>query len=419
MASSITPDILSYSEQKGHDEPAEESGESSQGSEHRVKGEPIRPIPRRASAWRAMNAEDLGIFWCREMYGYDEIFEKARVQHVDDGCGIAGWENLDKLVSLYSKYMDNVFRCSPAEIKEVNLIMTRSECAKEADLMLVRDVCDKLKENISRLTLPETSRICATQMMMAQPSPSTDFNACKLLVDTRLNPGTLIFLQRFESILLRFLKGKKPSEINYQTLFAEFASIFIITFCPGDMQQMDIFGKKVTSTPDLRYVKCKDQDVLVATIAEVKKMPKIAGGPPEKRRRLIDEDISDDSDDDDEEEDSFLSDKLRGQHAAELLLEVSESILPIHEKKRHVLGLIIQGTNVCLTGLEIDEDHFKQLQEPVYKELKDEKAMIYHTRSYDMFIKEDRHHLIKILLTLVKLADNRYLMHLLYPQDKL
>ncbi|XP_052103155.1 uncharacterized protein LOC127736632 isoform X2 [Mytilus californianus] len=88
-----------------------------------------------------------------------------------------------------------------------------------------------------------------------------------------------------------------------------------------------------------------------------------------------------------------LNTMVLGQHAGELLLDLRRHCTDDDEPKLTMPGIIVDGTKIFFTVLEISSTHYKKLKENI--ELDDQdKAIIYYSIPLDILLREDRNVLI-------------------------
>ncbi|XP_064646910.1 uncharacterized protein LOC135499856 isoform X1 [Lineus longissimus] len=224
--------------------------------------------------------------------------------------------------------------------------------------------------------------------------------------------GCMAYLKRLKSIFEMCLAQPpaKPDEQTFTWLFCTFTQMLSIDLPSGGCmpRSLRVCGNDVKSIPDLRMLKVEDMklkgcyEISVVTVGEVKKrtvsvvkdqeeQSDAAGDNLIKRRRL------------DKLKNTFSSD-LRGQHAAELLVELPFSAVKGYNNDNLIFGLVIQATKVSLTCLRMKKEHLQELLEETSEVSPSHKANIFYTRPYDMLCAEDRKHLVYILTTLAKLA---------------
>ncbi|XP_064652978.1 uncharacterized protein LOC135503357 [Lineus longissimus] len=247
---------------------------------------------------------------------------------------------------------------------------------------------------------------------------------------------TVEFLKTFEAILSFWLDGVIPPEAAFQHLFQTYAAIFRIPFRPGSIlgkRSTPVFGTAVKCVPDLLYTECfldketRTQCNYVVTVAEVKLACEDKQSPPNmspKGMTLRSAENSSgfnrmSSPTTSSMADIPLPDGVKGQHAIQLLTEVSLALPDRYDpKKKSMLGLIVQATKVRLTYFEISKDHLNLIQQgTVPTNLGGNTATVRYSQAYDIFIKEDREDLVHMMVGLAAIGHNyrktpfyRYLM---------
>ncbi|CAC5371673.1 unnamed protein product [Mytilus coruscus] len=96
----------------------------------------------------------------------------------------------------------------------------------------------------------------------------------------------------------------------------------------------------------------------------------------------------------------FLSRRVLGQHAGELLLDLHAFVNPTEMTTLSVPGMIVNKTEVILTLLEISCDHLQKLESGT-DILLDQRGTIYYSKPFDIIMDcEDRSVLIDSLMRL-------------------
>ncbi|XP_064653217.1 uncharacterized protein LOC135503545 isoform X2 [Lineus longissimus] len=221
--------------------------------------------------------------------------------------------------------------------------------------------------------------------------------------------GCMAYLKRLKSIFEMCLAQPpaKPDEQTFTWLFCTFTQMLSIDLPSGGCmpRSLRVCGNDVKSIPDLRMLKVEDMKLkgcyeisvvtvkkrTVSVVKDQEEQSDAAGDNLIKRRRL------------DKLKNTFSSD-LRGQHAAELLVELPFSAVKGYNNDNLIFGLVIQATKVSLTCLRMKKEHLQELLEETSEVSPSHKANIFYTRPYDMLCAEDRKHLVYILTTLAKLA---------------
>ncbi|XP_064628304.1 uncharacterized protein LOC135487937 isoform X2 [Lineus longissimus] len=241
------------------------------------------------------------------------------------------------------------------------------------------------------------------------------------------------FLELLADILHRTSCGLVPKEAAFMNLFQRYAQLCKLYLSPGDTitRKMTVLGYTVKSMPDFQF-RSKDEsrnEFLVITVGECKPSVCRKGSSEKtyghdspstiaaKRRRLSGLPEKQDHDasvhdkavqhsprtahrlSEDEVAIAELGCKLSGQHACDLLLELPHSAMKAYGRGTCMLGLIIEGTKVRLTCLEMKTEHLEKIQSST-EPIDDEEATLHYTRAYDMLNCNDRKHLDYILLTL-------------------
>ncbi|XP_064631925.1 uncharacterized protein LOC135490609 [Lineus longissimus] len=253
-----------------------------------------------------------------------------------------------------------------------------------------------MKENI-RLTIKSSLKnfeIMAGNNIYAREKTFREINLMK---------ETLRFLDILQKMFTKYVNEEPTDEICFVNIFRSFAQMFLVEFCPVSKRVGEIFGTKVSSCPDLCYEVQKgprSSSAVITTIAEVKQSASPLGdssscdlrsGNQEEKKKIDDID---------------LPFNLRGQHAAELLLELPFSALQPCDGEEVILGITVQCTRVRLTCLKMETNLRKLLEKGHEQDLPGVKsAEIHYTRGYDILKKEDRKHLGYILLLLAYLED--------------
>ncbi|XP_063411846.1 uncharacterized protein LOC134694729 [Mytilus trossulus] len=88
-----------------------------------------------------------------------------------------------------------------------------------------------------------------------------------------------------------------------------------------------------------------------------------------------------------------LNSTVLGQHAGELLLDLRRHCTDEDKSKLTMPGIIVDGTKIFFTVLEISSTHFKKLKENIELEEED-KAIIYYSTPLDILLRDDRNVLI-------------------------
>jgi len=240
------------------------------------------------------------------------------------------------------------------------------------------------------------------------------------------------FVKGFENILEKSITGIQPDESHFVALFQDFTQMFYAKFEPFGTRRepgssvnakfcvRKIGGITVTSIPDLLYAQGYNP-VSIVTVAEVKRIS--------YSNNVEEENVLDKSEpaakkpchDENYVQDISFPSGLRGQHATQLLFFRPHTSMP---NKNCILGMVVQGTKVRLTCLEMSEEHLEELG--TAKNFKDcssisedkdiddaepsprisHKSFVYYTKAFDMFIRKDRVCLVHILTTLAKHAND-------------
>ncbi|XP_052088563.1 uncharacterized protein LOC127725545 [Mytilus californianus] len=193
--------------------------------------------------------------------------------------------------------------------------------------------------------------------------------------------------------------------------------------------------KQVTSEPDIRLFKCglnhefsKVMVSVVQVIPDLTYNPVIPSGKTKKRRKtfrersrrsgFISENVlskystssmetlaSGDTEELSIEVD--LNDRVLGQHAGELLLDLhnkhkgDEKLHSEDEVRKNLTmtGMIVNGTRVFFTLLEMTRKHYQKLKD--YEDLdENDKAIIYYSNPKDILMEPERRTLIKDFMSL-------------------
>ncbi|XP_064635948.1 uncharacterized protein LOC135493045 isoform X1 [Lineus longissimus] len=405
-------------------------------------------LPKNASRWKAWDAEQIGIRFRQHKVEQDK-WRKLLKEKISSSVTISKWgimvkafkdlmdeipyspsaSSMSRLIRILNSHHNNAIRhVRPKSKKDMTTTGSTDEDddnADEDDIEFVKAERRAVGDGCKEMRLEFS---CVVDQMVEKTGIQK--GPLKNIFITQL----VLFLGDFQIMLRNWEQGRPPLEAAFQNLFRMFANIFMIPFRPGDAEDarsMKIFGQQVVCKPDLRYQLNSDitgdkaeRDSFVVTIAEVKKIStftegsrfgiglhssrdvvkpstgtttseKISSSPPMKRLKAVPV-----------EEEVDLPDDIKGQHAVELLMEIPFSTVRDSEKMKCALGLIIQGTKVRLTWLEITLEHFELIQEEKFKELDDDtKAYISYSQGYDMFVKEDRRNLVEILMGMAAIGE--------------
>lgn len=191
-------------------------------------------------------------------------------------------------------------------------------------------------------------------------------------------------------------EGEIITEHMFQHLFVGFLQLFgirchYVPFFPTKAS-MDIDGRVVTGEADVSIKQFsynrKEQgsvmDWKTLLVCEVTKQLRRNEEPPSKRTRTSSHDDI-----------LLISDKLLGQHGAELLLNYPSSV-----NKDHILGLIVEQTHITFVVLSITEKQYQQLIDGYIKYDTENGPKMLLSKSYDYLILSDRKCLTKAFLTI-------------------
>ncbi|XP_076117642.1 uncharacterized protein LOC143085270 [Mytilus galloprovincialis] len=211
--------------------------------------------------------------------------------------------------------------------------------------------------------------------------------------------------------------NNKIPEGFYTELVGRFAEmcLLITNYQPEKSVWKNFKGITVTSKPALRFFKSGIDDIETETafaVIEVKRdidTDEICkSAPPKRMKRSLSSGSQSDSTNSSpptrrrqRNGTSTLADKVKGQHAGELLLDL-HSI----QKKRfsncseyYMPGMIVDGTGVSITMLVISRSHYEKIErnEPLDPE---DKAQIYVSFFYDFLNQAERNELMRVFMIL-------------------
>ncbi|VDH93270.1 Hypothetical predicted protein [Mytilus galloprovincialis] len=262
---------------------------------------------------------------------------------------------------------------------------------------------DSLKENVNQ-TLKEMKT-------------ETNINVRKRIV--KFTKAFKKLVQDIESTR----KLKTDYEGNYTKFVAAFAELcclevdFSLSESDETVWENLIGIPKVISKPVIRFLKdgigdsYDDDDYecdgMVVPVVQVKNNYDLTHAPSWRKRRKISGNPLSSSSNQRNSEFNKHKDKIRerthlevrlnsmvlGQHAGELLLDLRRHCKDDDKPKLTMPGMIVDGTKIFFTVLEISSTHYKKLKENVELEEED-KAIIYYSTPLDILLRNDRNDLI-------------------------
>ncbi|XP_076089516.1 uncharacterized protein LOC143059829 [Mytilus galloprovincialis] len=214
---------------------------------------------------------------------------------------------------------------------------------------------------------------------------------------------------------------KQAYEGNYTKFVATFAELcclevdFSLSESDETVWENLIGIPKVISKPAIRFLKdgigdSNDDDEcdgMVVPVVQVKSTYDLTHSPSWRKRRKISDNPLSSSSNQRNSEFKKYKDKVRerthlevrlnsmvlGQHAAELLLDLRRHCTDDKKPKLTMPGMIVDGTKIFFTVLEISSTHYKKLKENIELEEED-KAIIYYSTPLDILLRDDRNVLI-------------------------
>ncbi|VDI09584.1 Hypothetical predicted protein, partial [Mytilus galloprovincialis] len=166
-------------------------------------------------------------------------------------------------------------------------------------------------------------------------------------------------------------------------------------------------GFQVSSGPDLRFFKYGFDQVkskISFCVVEVKR----DNENTESCRKKPKLDLQSSSSEDVHGVRVTREEKLKGQHAGELLLDlhrIVEDKFSENCSEYSMPGLIIDGTRVSLSMLVISKEHYEKLKDGNVLEETDE-AFIYCSAFYNILLESQRNDLIELFLYLDNMSES-------------
>ncbi|XP_063440842.1 uncharacterized protein LOC134721640 [Mytilus trossulus] len=322
-------------------------------------------LPKSTSQWDMLCMEKLGIYYNNQYHAspldiLDMINSKT-------GCfGSLSGEQTDYIGDLKETL------CFDISLQE----SSENEQTPE-QFVLTDEVLPKLEEELFKIRQKYSSR----KRMASVPEEFVKVIAQVLRYE----------LGRYKSV-----KRMCPAtEDLYVTVFNIFARMCGVETLPGSLwkNKMEVRSTDVTSTADILIVpvECLDSfrkdypeadSVAVVSVVEGKTFPS---------RRLQEELVTQNSICDD------IDHKTLGQHGGKLLLHLQNYNNKLTRGRRLLPGIIVMGTEVIFTVLEIDPKHLSQVysEDPI-----DSRATIYYSKPKDFLKKADRDVLMEAMIRL-------------------
>ncbi|XP_061180070.1 uncharacterized protein LOC133188597 [Saccostrea echinata] len=192
---------------------------------------------------------------------------------------------------------------------------------------------------------------------------------------------------RHFSMLLARLGQATPREGRFTHLFMAFSQIFFLSPEPGEafIERIVIRDLVVRGIPGVRFNTFQDKLLKVFIVTEVKLYDALEGNFNSETFTFRN-----------------VGKKVLGQHGIELLMERKGSFF-----FPYVVGILCIGTQVILTYLRIDEDHFHQIEEKGEVN-KTSNATISYTRPFDFMDTSDRQEILESFFWLGYVQSNAY-----------
>lgn len=322
-------------------------------------------LPSSTSHWNTLCLEKLGIFYHNEYFSSPlDIIER-----------------INSLTQCFGPMTTDQMQYIGDIIDTLTFDISMNECKEfeqdPADQHLTEVILPELEEQIKKIRQHFSKGI-----------------RVKTLPEEFLHVVTHVL--RYELGRFKSIKRMGPAtEDLYVSVFNLFARLCGVDTVPGSLwrTKMEVGYNDVTSTADLLIMplECPESfrkdypdadSVAVVSVVEVKKL---------SSKKVPDELCVTSSIYDD------VDSKTLGQHGGELLLHLRNYEEKLIRRRRVLPGMIVIGTEVIFTVLEIDAKHLAQVYS---RETVDSKAKIFYSRPMDFLKKKDRDVLMEAIIRL-------------------
>ncbi|XP_063442122.1 uncharacterized protein LOC134722430 [Mytilus trossulus] len=412
----------------------DEEGYSSESRRKRMRRSslsgPLRShLPQRVSSWKRHHASRIGIHFAKQyVQGLDGL-----QPHTDKTLNNLTKEQTE-YVNIVMEYLTFNFVLKdfvgfPEEIvREIDKII---EKLNQDDLQILQEEEIKeeaitgLLENLKEDNLPNKEDIVSHVVkLLAHKARSEISKKAFQRVTPIINVQKFIYhIKKFIDDIIRYNLVKKSRlgvpEGLLKQLFGKFAELCCleVEFCNQANQSVweNLDGiEKVTSEPDLRLYKCgfnneyTGEMISVTMVTEVKPSDDDfdSNEPPKKKYKWGPRESATDIYSSAEDSDTIeldVRDSVLGKHAGELLLDLHREFINKEanyyeeDRKINMLGMIVNGTYVYLTVLDMTWKHYQKLRNNEILDDND-KATIYYTHARNILQERSRRVLIEEFL---------------------
>ncbi|XP_076110727.1 uncharacterized protein LOC143079346 [Mytilus galloprovincialis] len=413
----------------------DQEGYSSESRRKRMRRSSLSSLPRshlpqRVSSWKRHHASRIGIHFAKQyVKGLDGL-----QPHINKTLNNLTKEQTE-YVNIVMEYLTFNFVLKdfvgfPEEIvQEIDKII---EKLSQDDLQILQEEEIKeeantgLLEHLKEDDLPNMQRedvVSHVVKLLAYKARSEISKKAFKRVTPIIHVQKFIYhIKKFIDDIIRYNLVKKsrlgvPGGLLKQ-LFGKFAELCCleVEFCNQANQSVweNLDGiEKVTSEPDLRLYKCGfnyEYTGEMISVTEVKPRDDDfdSNEPPKKKYKGSPRGSATDIYSSAENSDTIeldLRDSVLGQHAGELLLDLHREFINKEanyyeeDRKINMLGMIVNGTYVYLTVLDMTWKHYQKLRNNKILDDND-KATIYYTHARNILQERSRRVLIEEFLRL-------------------